>query len=281
MTELKKVFLLLPCIFLFIACGDDDNEDDNDDNGGGNSGRLEITLEDSKKWRIQKTVSYLYGGSDIGKQIDPGASGEGAIWDFSKLDLSKYALKMKIEADPKKVDFSTSLYKEYYLGATECYMTKVINTYPDNGTLGGLYNTYEYLEGNKDYGFVQESQVPGESQASVWTNNPPVSQPYPQYRGLKYSERTTMEDILLINGIQSSTYSFSHAFDIVIDGEGALIMPNGTKLTDVLRYKLTDTESEEVQYNYVSKKLGVCAHIYPAAISQPEKWGINFVDEWD
>ncbi|MDR1876482.1 MAG: BACON domain-containing protein [Flavobacteriaceae bacterium] len=216
--------------------------------GGGANGSLQITLEDARKHRVLKTVSYTYSGTDIGKQLNPGDAGKGVTWDFSGIDLSKYNTKIKQEKEGRVENYSTSPYKNYYPDATECYVTRELNTHPDNNNeLVGYYDVYDYVKGNIEYGNVQDNTLSGGG-IDIWNYIPTEAKPYPQYLGVKYKIETSHLNV--------SGHSYDYHADTEIDGEGTIILPGGKKFTDVLRYRIIDNNGQE-QYNYISKQAGV------------------------
>ncbi|MDR1877810.1 MAG: hypothetical protein LBQ84_09330 [Flavobacteriaceae bacterium] len=269
-------------------------------NGCGTGG-FEITLEDTRRHRIRKTVSYAYSGEDIAKQLNPGAAGKGVIWDFSGIDLSKYDSKTKTETDGKAIDYSTSPYKYHYPNATECYLTKWVITsllypYPSstiNEQFVLHYDTYDYVDENIEYGKVQQNYIGGSSSIDAGNYIPEITVPYPKYIGLKYTTESVW------HSSQGSEYSSKQDsnnvyYEIDVDGEGTLILPNGKKFTDVLRYRMIakgeygqyNDEDEEYElykeyehddgvyevYFYISKQAGELLNLYGNIISFTDEW---------
>lgn len=261
--KVYKLLTLAYALFILIGCGSDNDDDDK----GDNSGRLEITLDDDRGHRTLNTVFYSYSGKDIINQLDPGEAGKGVTWDFSGLDLSKYDYKMKSVMKGRKVEYATSTYKDDFPDATECYIVAHNNTHPDDNSVVGLYDYYTYYDGNKEYGSVQEDLG---STVSIWQNIPALEMAYPHYFGLKFTEKTQV-------ALKGSDYSFLHHVEIEIDGEGTLILPNGDKFTDVLRYKLTQHTEDRtiVSYSFCSKKASDILNM------SKENNYLNYVDEWE
>ncbi|MDR1876484.1 MAG: hypothetical protein LBQ84_02530 [Flavobacteriaceae bacterium] len=239
--KVNKLLVLICSTFLFTACSSDDDDNDSTD-------RLEITLEDTRKHRVLKTVSITYSGDEIGKQLDPGDAGKGVTWDFSNIDLSKYSYKEKLETEGKAIDYSTSKFKDYFPKATECYITKNVRTlYYSTNQYVYSFNSYDYLDGNITYGEVEYDDYEFSDDAYIVNYNPAVTEPYPQYLGLKYTVETTSQDD---DGDSYTAY-------LEIDGEGTIILPGGKKFTDVLRRKITYSDEEGEYYSYISKQAGV------------------------
>lgn len=261
----KKMLMLLCSVLLFTACGGDD------DNGGSTSDRLEITLDDERKNMVMNTVVYSFYGTDIKYKIDPGATGKGVTWDFSAIDLNEYENKTKVSTEKRKEDYATSKFKSHYPDATECYVARYRNTDPDIDKLVGYYDYYTYWDGNIDYGGVQDNTVSGLGDISIWHNTPALSPPYPQYFGMKYTDKTTVS-------LEGTDYSFLLHADVEIDGEGICILPNGMKFTDVLRYKVNthDETGTHLSYSYASKEFGLLVIIGKTA----DSYNFSFTDEW-
>lgn len=263
---MKKVFMFLCSALTLTACGGDD------DTGGSASGQLEITLDDEQRNRTLNTVSYIYTSANLKNYVDHGAAGKGAAWDFSAVDMNQYEVKIKLIQEGKKEDYAASKYKEYYPNATECYVTRITHTMFDTGNLLTNYYTYTYLNGNIEYGWADEDHTVSEqSKTTINHLTPALTRPYPQYFGMKYTEKTSVS----IEGDDSLNSIHS---DIEIDGEGTLILPNGRQFTDVLRYKITTYDNTEtiISYSYESKKFGFLADTSKSSTSCT----FTFTDEW-
>lgn len=256
--------MILCSVLLLTACGGDDDK-------GSTSGRLEITLEDEQRHRLLNTVSYDYYTKDPSGNLDPGAAGKGVVWDFSYVNLDEYESKLKRVTETRKEDYATSKFKNYFPEAVECYVVRQKITYHATGKLSDYSDVYFYLNGNIDYGGVQDATISGLTSISIWYNTPVLSPPYPQYFGMKYTEKTTMS-------LEDSDYSFLYHIDVEIDGEGTLILPNGEKFTDVLRYKMNNQydSGSHISYGYASKKFGELASI---SLGSPTS-SFSFTDEW-
>ncbi|MDR1876483.1 MAG: hypothetical protein LBQ84_02525 [Flavobacteriaceae bacterium] len=269
--KIHKLLVPVFSIFLFTACSsDDDNDSPGGGNGGGGgaNGSLQITLEDARKHRVLKTVSYTYSGKDIGTLVNPGAAGKGVTWDFSGIDLNKYSYYSRWEREGRVENYSTSKYKDYFPDATECYVTTELTTTPSALIQSVSSDLYKYLKGNVDYGSVQSVHVAENSDiVSIANYEPGVTEPYPLYLGVKYT--INAKGTNLSNG---SVYSFDHINDIEIDGEGTLILPNGKIFTDVLRRK-NKIADNAAQYTYISKQSG-------EVLTLIEGDFIRFTDEW-
>lgn len=167
-----------------------------------------------------------------------------------------------METDRKQVDYATSLYQSYFSKATECYQAKCKNIYLDDESLTASYNTYTYTDGAKEYGTVQVNSSissPPDTMVAIWHNNdePITTTPYPHYLGLEFTIESIVSLVMLVNGVEDETQkrTLISEIQIVIDGEGTLIMPDNKKYTDVLRYKTTIADNH-VQYTYKSKEFG-------------------------
>ncbi|MDR1877127.1 MAG: BACON domain-containing protein, partial [Flavobacteriaceae bacterium] len=224
-----------------------------DGGGGGGNGGLEITLEDARRHRVMHTISYSYSGEDIGKQVNPGVAGKGVTWDFSKINLSKYYLRITTEKEGKSLSYSTSPYKNSFPDATECYMTRnvITNTYSNSNIFSFYYDDYEYLKGNIYYGSASISYTDEGTTIGITNYVPAMTEPT-LYLGLKFTIETTM-----YSTPTSPTYPYDYSLDVEVDGEGTLILPNGKKFTDVLRRKdKVANNNGIVQYHYISKQAG-------------------------
>jgi|GEM_PF-4324093 hypothetical protein len=253
MNMKKKYLPFLAVLPLFFLAGCDDGDNDNDD---GRAGKLEITIEDVQKHRLTSIIEFMFSGEGIGRQINPASeAGSGKTWDFSGMDLEKdIMVKIKTSSEIEKTDYAKSKYVEHFPDAKECYiLTHKAYTWEDVLSSEAIH--YDYYDGAKEFGGAQEYLGEYASANGIGKYTPALEEPYPQYLGLKFTNKFTVVRTTAYEGVSI----FKEHLDTEIDGEGTVILPNGDVYNDVLRSKVTIYLQEggtSVTYMFNSKKFG-------------------------
>lgn len=161
----------------------------------------------------------------------PTITGSGVTWDYSNivgLNMETRVIEiLDATTTSNAASFPTS--------------TKVLS-------IQGAIANYFSSNGSErtSQGFVYEEPAFGTVLATFETDNETTIQ-YPFSNGDYFTDNFAGSLAFDFNGIAQNPTSTGHAY-ASIDGQGNLLLPNSTSLTDVIRYKMIDTVFTQVDF---------------------------------